>query len=166
MTVFTACIWQEDGWWCGYVKEVAGVNCQERTREELLSDIQDTIPIMLKYNGVRTAVPFELDDDAIVEYEEVVVRIQGRQPCDNIMKPISFDDVINSMVWQPTDLMSLPYKAEPSQLFWGLWQQDKHAVKQYGFEVYIDRHGKWAVGANVGTPLAETLQNQTKGAQQ
>ena len=47
---FTAYIGQEDGWWVGWVQGVRGVNCQERTREELLDSIREVLPIMLELN--------------------------------------------------------------------------------------------------------------------
>jgi predicted RNase H-like HicB family nuclease len=40
---YTAVIKQEDGWWIGWVEEVSGVNCQERTRAELLDTLQATL---------------------------------------------------------------------------------------------------------------------------
>ena len=49
---FTAYIGQEDGWWVGWVQGVRGVNCQERTREELLDSIREVLPIMLELNKI------------------------------------------------------------------------------------------------------------------
>jgi predicted RNase H-like HicB family nuclease len=40
---YTAVIKQEDDWWIGWVEEVPGVNCQERTREELLETLRLTL---------------------------------------------------------------------------------------------------------------------------
>ena len=37
--VYSAVIKQSDGWWIGWVREMAGVNAQARTREELLEDL-------------------------------------------------------------------------------------------------------------------------------
>ncbi len=33
---YTAVIKNEDNWWIGWIQEVPGVNCQERSRKELL----------------------------------------------------------------------------------------------------------------------------------
>ena len=33
---YTALIRQSEGWWIGWILEVRGVTCQERTRDELL----------------------------------------------------------------------------------------------------------------------------------
>ncbi|MCX5733419.1 MAG: type II toxin-antitoxin system HicB family antitoxin [candidate division NC10 bacterium] len=40
---YTAVIKQEDGRWIGWIEEVPGVNCQERTREELLETLRMTL---------------------------------------------------------------------------------------------------------------------------
>lgn len=45
---FTAVIKKEDDWWIGWIEEVAGVNCQERTREELLETLRITLKEALK----------------------------------------------------------------------------------------------------------------------
>ena len=37
---YTALIQQTDGWWLGSLQEISGINCQERTREELLVRIR------------------------------------------------------------------------------------------------------------------------------
>ena len=40
---YTAIIKQDNGWWIGWIEEVPGVNCQERTREELLATLRTTL---------------------------------------------------------------------------------------------------------------------------
>ena len=40
---YTAVIKQDEGWWIGWVEEVPGVNCQERTREALLNSLRTTL---------------------------------------------------------------------------------------------------------------------------
>ena len=47
---YTAVIKQEDDWWIGWIEEVPGVNCQERTREELLESLRLTLKEMLGFN--------------------------------------------------------------------------------------------------------------------
>ncbi len=47
---FTAVIKKEDDWWIGWIEEVAGVNCQERTREELLETLRITLKEALEFN--------------------------------------------------------------------------------------------------------------------
>ena len=36
---FTATVQRREGWWIGWVDEVAGVNAQERDREELVESL-------------------------------------------------------------------------------------------------------------------------------
>jgi hypothetical protein len=45
---YTAVIRQAGAWWIGWVKEIPGVNCQERTREELLETLLITLEEALK----------------------------------------------------------------------------------------------------------------------
>lgn len=40
---FTAVVEQDGAWWIGWIQEVPGVNCQERTREELLAALRVTL---------------------------------------------------------------------------------------------------------------------------
>jgi predicted RNase H-like HicB family nuclease len=40
---YTAAIKQAGAWWIGWIEEVPGVNCQERTREELLETLRVTL---------------------------------------------------------------------------------------------------------------------------
>ena len=37
---YTAVTKQDGAWWIGWVEEVPGVNCQERTREDLLESLR------------------------------------------------------------------------------------------------------------------------------
>ena len=43
MRQFTAVVGQSDGWWIGWIEQVPGVNCQERTREDLLESLRTTL---------------------------------------------------------------------------------------------------------------------------
>lgn len=47
---YTAVIKKENDWWIGWIEEVPGVNCQERTREELLETLQITLKEALYFN--------------------------------------------------------------------------------------------------------------------
>ena len=49
---YTAVIKQEDDWWIGWIEEVPGVNCQERTREELMGTLRITLKEALAYSFV------------------------------------------------------------------------------------------------------------------
>lgn len=48
--IYTALIQQREDWWIGWVKEIPGVNCQERTREELLDSLEVTLKEALEFN--------------------------------------------------------------------------------------------------------------------
>jgi predicted RNase H-like HicB family nuclease len=43
MSEYTAIVQQADDWWIGWVEEVPGVNCQERTRDELIETLRITL---------------------------------------------------------------------------------------------------------------------------
>jgi predicted RNase H-like HicB family nuclease len=47
---YTAVTKQDDGWWIGWIEEVPGVNCQERTHEELLESLKVTLKEALQFN--------------------------------------------------------------------------------------------------------------------
>lgn len=47
---YTAVVKQQDDWWVGWIAEVPGVNCQERTYEELKSTLEVTLKEALEFN--------------------------------------------------------------------------------------------------------------------
>lgn len=47
---YTAVIKHEGDWWIGWVEEIPGVNCQERTREELMETLTVTLREALELN--------------------------------------------------------------------------------------------------------------------
>ncbi len=47
---YTAVIKEDAGWWIGWIEEVPGVNCQEKTREELLERLGVTLKEALELN--------------------------------------------------------------------------------------------------------------------
>jgi predicted RNase H-like HicB family nuclease len=47
---FTAVIKRSDPWWIGWIEEVPGVNCQERTKEDLLETLKVTLREALDLN--------------------------------------------------------------------------------------------------------------------
>lgn len=69
MKQFTAAVTQVDGWWIGWIEQVPGVNCQERTKDELLSSLKVTLQEALK--------DLSTDELAIVGigYERVTVHL-------------------------------------------------------------------------------------------
>ncbi len=50
MSEYTAIIKEAEGWWIGWIEEVPGVNCQERTRDELLETLRITLQEALEQN--------------------------------------------------------------------------------------------------------------------
>ncbi len=47
---YTAVVKQDGQWWIGWIEEVPGVNCQERTREQLLESLRITLGEALDMN--------------------------------------------------------------------------------------------------------------------
>jgi predicted RNase H-like HicB family nuclease len=48
--VYTAIIKKDGEWWVGWIEEVPGVNCQERTHEELMVSLRVTLKEALEFN--------------------------------------------------------------------------------------------------------------------
>ena len=49
-TVYKAVVRNDGDWWIGWVEEIAGVNCQERSRQELLESLRVTLIEALDFN--------------------------------------------------------------------------------------------------------------------
>ena len=49
-STFTAVIRQDGPWWIGWIEEVAGVNVQEHSREELLESLRQVLREALEFN--------------------------------------------------------------------------------------------------------------------
>ena len=47
---YTAVVKKEDAWWVGWIEEVPGVNCQERTHQELKDSLKVTLKEALEFN--------------------------------------------------------------------------------------------------------------------
>ena len=57
---YTAITKQDADWWIGWIEEVPGVNCQEKTREELLESLRVTLKEALEFNraeAIQAAAP-------------------------------------------------------------------------------------------------------------
>ena len=48
--MYTAIIQQQGEWWIGWIKDIAGVNCQERTYDELLDSVRQGLKDILEHN--------------------------------------------------------------------------------------------------------------------
>ena len=66
---YTALIRQSEGWWIGWIQEVRGVICQERTRDELLDTLKITLLEVLEYDSQDAVYQTER------EYEKVTIQI-------------------------------------------------------------------------------------------
>lgn len=47
---YTAIVKKEGQWWVGWVEEIPGVNCQERTHAELRETLEVTLKEALEFN--------------------------------------------------------------------------------------------------------------------
>ncbi len=47
---YTAVTKQEGDWWVGWIEEIPGVNCQERTHGDLLESLRVTLKEALEFN--------------------------------------------------------------------------------------------------------------------
>ena len=66
---YTAVIKQDDGWWIGWIEEIPGVNCQEKTRDELMETLRVTLKEALEMNK-NEALTIAASD-----YSEVALKI-------------------------------------------------------------------------------------------
>ena len=68
-TNYSAVVKQDSGWWVGWIEEVPGVNCQEKTRDALIESLRITLREALELNR----------SDAIsaagIGYEELAIAI-------------------------------------------------------------------------------------------
>ena len=62
---YTALIRQNEGWWIGWILEVRGVTCQERTRSELLDTLQITLREILEYETPEVSLRTESEAEEI-----------------------------------------------------------------------------------------------------
>jgi hypothetical protein len=46
----TAILKNDGDWWIGWIEEVPGVNCQEKTRDQLLASLRLTLQEALEFN--------------------------------------------------------------------------------------------------------------------
>ena len=68
---YTAVVKQDNGWWLGWIEEVPGVNCQEKTREKLIETLKLTLREALEFNCN------EAKDAAGLDYEEELIAVRS-----------------------------------------------------------------------------------------
>jgi predicted RNase H-like HicB family nuclease len=49
-TEYTVVVKQADDWWVGWVEEVPGINCQEKSYDELMESLKVTLQEALEFN--------------------------------------------------------------------------------------------------------------------
>jgi predicted RNase H-like HicB family nuclease len=73
--IYSAIIKKDNGWWIGWIKEVPGVNCQERTRKALIESLKITLREALEFN----------EQDALVaagdDYQEEQIAVWKEFAC-------------------------------------------------------------------------------------
>ena len=57
--IYTAQIEHRGEWWIGWVREIPRVNCQERTREELLETLKITLIEALEFEEIKKIIQRE-----------------------------------------------------------------------------------------------------------
>jgi len=66
---YTAIIKQDGDWWIGWIEEVPGINCQERSREELIKSLKVTLKEALEFNrqeAIQAAAPEYTEEPVII----------------------------------------------------------------------------------------------------
>jgi predicted RNase H-like HicB family nuclease len=66
---FTAVVKQDNGWWIGWIEEVAGVNSQGKTRKVLLANLRSALEEALELNredALRAAVKDYAEESILV----------------------------------------------------------------------------------------------------
>ena len=66
---YTAAVKQDGQWWIGWIEEVPGVNCQERTRDELLESLRIALGEALDMNRA------DAKEEAGKGYEELTIAV-------------------------------------------------------------------------------------------
>lgn len=66
---YTAVVKHADPWWVGWIEEIPGINCQERTKPELLDTLRVTLREALELNR-REAL-----EAAGVDFEEALIDV-------------------------------------------------------------------------------------------
>jgi predicted RNase H-like HicB family nuclease len=47
---YTAALKQDGEWWIGWIEEIPGVNCQERTKADLLESLREVLAEAIEFN--------------------------------------------------------------------------------------------------------------------
>jgi predicted RNase H-like HicB family nuclease len=65
---YTAVVKRDGDWWIGWIEEVPGVNCQERTREGLRESLRIALKEALEFNrrDAREAAAPEFTEEPVI----------------------------------------------------------------------------------------------------
>ena len=74
---YTALIRQSEGWWIGWILEVRGVTCQERTKDELLDTLKITLREILEYEAPEVSLRTESEVEEIKVSDILEFGMQG-----------------------------------------------------------------------------------------
>ncbi len=66
-TEYTAVLKQDGDWWIGWIEEVPGVNCQERTRADLVASLREVLAEAIEFNrqDALTAAGEQFEEERI-----------------------------------------------------------------------------------------------------
>ena len=62
---YTALIRQSEGWWIGWIQEVRGVICQERTKSELLDTLKIALHEILEFDTLESLHRTESESEKV-----------------------------------------------------------------------------------------------------
>jgi hypothetical protein len=64
---YTAVLKQDGDWWIGWMEEVPGVNCQERTRADLVASLREVLAEAIAFNrqDALTAAGEQFEEERI-----------------------------------------------------------------------------------------------------
>jgi predicted RNase H-like HicB family nuclease len=64
---YTAVLKQDGDWWVGWIEEVPGVNCQERTRADLVASLREVLAEAIEFNrqDALTAAGEQFEEERI-----------------------------------------------------------------------------------------------------
>ncbi len=77
MQTYTALIRQSEGWWIGWILEVRGVTCQERTRSELLDTLQITLREVLEFDAPEASLRTESEIEEVKASDILEFGVEG-----------------------------------------------------------------------------------------
>ena len=78
---YTALIRQSEGWWIGWILEVRGVTCQERTRDELLDTLKITLREILEFDKSGSSRRTESESEKVKFSDILEFGTQGASHC-------------------------------------------------------------------------------------